>query len=92
MAVNPVRHRDIGTTMNTAFSALNSAAGGIQSNLRGLNESAQQIASALTTGAEPTELTDALVAAQLQVRALEASANVARRIDEALGSLIDTFA
>ena len=77
--------------MKTAFSALTNAASGIQSNLRGLNETASRIASASVTREEPTELVDALVEASIQQRALEASANALRRVDEAIGSIIDTF-
>ena len=78
--------------MKTAFSALTNAASGIQSNLRGLDRTAHQIASAITTGEAPIALVDALVEAAIQQRALEASANALRRVDEAIGSIIDTFA
>jgi len=78
--------------MDSAFSALTSAASGIQANLRGLQQTAHEIASATANGEAPTELADSLVDAIVQQRALEASANVIRRVDEAIGSLIDTFA
>ena len=78
--------------MDAAFSALTSAASGIQTNLRGLQQTAHEIATSSVRGEEPTELVDSLVDALVQQRALEASANVMRRVDEALGSIIDTFA
>ncbi len=78
--------------MDSAFSALTSAASGIQSNLRGLQQTAHEIATASVSGKEPVDLADSLVDAIVQQRALEASANVMRRVDDALGSIIDTFA
>ncbi len=78
--------------MDAAFSALTSAASGIQANLRGLQQTAHEIATASARGEEPIELVDSLVDALVQQRALEASANVMRRVDEAIGSIIDTFA
>jgi hypothetical protein len=44
------------------------------------------------TRAEPGELADVLVAALIEQRALEAAAGALRRIDDAIGSIIDTFA
>ena len=78
--------------MDSAFSALTSAASGIQSNLRGLQQTAHDIATAGANGESPIDLADSLVDAIVQQRALEASANVMRRVDEAIGSIIDTFA
>ena len=78
--------------MNTAFSALTSAAAGIRTNLRGLNLSAQRVASASVTREEPIGLVDPLVESLIQQRAIEASANVMKRIDDAIGSIFDAFA
>ena len=78
--------------MDSAFSALTSAASGIQSNLRSLQQTAHEIASAGANGESPIELADSLVDAIVYQRALEASANVMHRVDEAIGSIIDTFA
>ena len=78
--------------MDSAFSALTSAASGIQTNLRGLQQTAQEIATASVNDESPLDLTDSLVDAMVQQRALEASANVMRRVDEAIGTIIDTFA
>jgi hypothetical protein len=74
----------------SSLSALQHALGGIQSNLRGLQRSAHELATA--NAAEPRELAAPLVHAIEQQRGLEASANVMRRVDEVLGNLIDTFA
>ena len=78
--------------MDSAFSALTSAASGIQSNLRGLQQTAHEIATASVNGDSPVDLAESLVDAIVQQRALEASANVMHRVDEAIGSIIDTFA
>ena len=78
--------------MDAAFSALTSAASGIQTNLRGLQQTAHAIATGSVNGDSPIDLADSLVDAIVQQRALEASANVMRRVDEAIGSIIDTFA
>ena len=78
--------------MDSTLSALTSAAGGIQSKLRGLQQTAHEIATASAAREEPAELATSLIDALVQQRALEASANVMRRIDEAIGTMIDTFA
>jgi hypothetical protein len=78
--------------MDTSLSALSHALSGIQSNLRGLERAAHEIATAPANGAELTELVDSLVDAKIHQRGLEASANALARIDEVLGSLIDIFA
>ena len=78
--------------MNASFSALNNALAGIQSNLRGLERSAHDIATADGNRDEPDRLVEPLVASRVQQRAIETSAYAVGRIDETIGSLIDTFA
>ena len=78
--------------MNASFSALNNALAGIQSNLRGLERSAHDIATADGNRDEPDQLVDPIVASRVQQRAVEASAYAVGRIDDAIGSFIDTFA
>jgi len=73
-----------------SFSALHHALSGIQAGHRGLEQSAHEIATA--GSAEPVDLADPLIDAMQHQRALEASANVMRRVDDTLGMLIDTFA
>lgn len=68
------------------------ALGGIQTNLRGLKQTAQTIASASGAQAEPTDLADPLIRALEQQRALEASAKVLRHADEMLGALLAALA
>jgi hypothetical protein len=68
------------------------ALGGIQAALKKLDQAASEVATAPVRRAEPTELVDPLVDALEAQRALEASAKVAQRADEMLGTLLDTFA
>jgi hypothetical protein len=77
--------------MDTGFSALGYALGAIETNLRGLTRSAQEIAAGRGDRGEPIELAAPLVHAIEQQRAIEASANVLARTDRMLGTLIDTF-
>ena len=78
--------------MNTTFSALTTSLGGIQRNLRGLTADAHRIATAPVERADPIELVEPLVSSLVHQRGLEASAYAMRRADDALGTLIDTFA
>ena len=78
--------------MNASFSALNNALAGIQSNLRGLERSAHDIATASGNRDEPDQLVEPIVASRVQQRGVEASAYAVGRIDDAIGSFIDTFA
>ena len=73
------------------FSALNAALSGIQTNLRGLHRAAHEIATGGGDRGEPAGLVEPLVRSIVHQRGLEASANVLRRSDEMLGTLIDTF-
>jgi hypothetical protein len=84
-------HMDTGIALSS-FTALQSALSGIQTSYGGLEKSAREIASATDERSESIELVEPLVHALEEQRALEASANVLRRADEALGTLIDTFA
>ena len=77
--------------MDKIPSVLQTALAGIQRNLRKLHEAADEIATAPVRHAEPTELDKPLVAALEAQRALEASAAVMRRADEALGSLLEAL-
>jgi flagellar basal body rod protein FlgG len=64
---------------------------GIQTNLRKLNEAAQQIASAPARGAEPVEVVESLVQMIEAQRAIEASAVVLRRANDAFDSVLDAL-
>jgi hypothetical protein len=77
--------------MDKIDSVLRTALAGIQTNLRKLNDAANEIATAPAHGAEPTELDKALIDALEAQRAIEASAVVMRRADEALGTLLDAL-
>ena len=77
--------------MDKIDSLLQTALGGIETNLRRLHEAAHEIATAPVRGAEPTELTEPLVRMLEAQRAIEASAAVIRRADEALGSLLEAL-
>ena len=77
--------------MDKIDSIFRTALGGIERNLRKLHDAANEIATAPARRAEPTELDKPLVAALEAQRALEASAAVMRRADEALGSLLDAL-
>jgi hypothetical protein len=81
----------VSTVMDKIDSILQTALGGIRTNLRKLHEAADEIATAPARGAEPTELDKPLVAALEAQRALEASAVVVRRADQALGSLVEAL-
>ena len=78
--------------MNDTFSSISASLGGIQANLRGLHRAAHDIAVASVDRSEPLELTEPLVRSLQYQRGLEASADAMRRADDALGTLIDTFA
>ena len=77
--------------MDKVDSILQTALGGIRANLRKLHEAANEIATAPARGAEPTKLDEPLVAALEAQRALEASAAVMRRADQALDSLLEAL-
>ena len=77
--------------MDKIDSVLQTALGGIQRNLRKLDDAANEIATAPARDAEPTEIDKALVEALEAQRALEASALVMRRADQALGTLLDAL-
>jgi hypothetical protein len=75
--------------MDTTFTGLSAGLAGIQRGLTQLNDAAQRIASGSVDGTSPAPLAGALVdALEAQIQT-EASANVVRRIDEVLGTLID---
>lgn len=76
----------------SSLTAIQSALSGIQTSYRGLEGAAHEIASATGERDDAIELVEPLVHAIEEQRALEASANVLERSDEALGTLIDTFA
>lgn len=79
-------------TMNTTLSVFTTALGGIQRNFRGLTADAHQIATAPVERTDPLDLVEPLVSALQHQRGLEASAYAMRRADDALGTLLDTFA
>jgi hypothetical protein len=74
--------------MDKIASITGTAREGIERNLRDLGKAAHEIATAPVRRAEPTELADPLVQALVAERALEASAAVMHRADEAMGSLL----
>ncbi len=78
--------------MNTTYSVLTSALGGIQQNLRGLKADAHRLATTAVERTDPLELADPLVSALQHQRGLEASAAALRHADDAIGTLLDTFA
>jgi hypothetical protein len=86
-----LRRAAVTVVMDKIDSILTTALGGIQTNLRKLHAAANEIATAPARGAEPTELDKALVDALEAQRALEASAVVMRRADQALGTLLDAL-
>ena len=77
--------------MDKIDSVLRTALGGIETHLRKLNDAAKDIAAAPARDAEPAELDKSLVEALEAQRALEASAVVMRRADQALGTLLDAL-
>ena len=78
--------------MTSSYSVLSTATVGVQRNLRGLTGDAHRIATAAVERKDPLELAEPLVSALRYQRGLEASAAVLRLADDALGTLIDTFA
>jgi hypothetical protein len=64
---------------------------GIQTNLRKLHEAAHKIASAPARGAEPVEVVEPLVEMIEAQRAIEASAAVLRRANDALDSVLNSL-
>jgi hypothetical protein len=64
---------------------------GIQTNLRKLREAAHEIASGPARGAEPHEVVEPLVDMIEAQRAIEASAVVLRRANDALDSVLDAL-
>ena len=78
--------------MEKIAGTLQGALGGIERASRKLDRAAHEIATAPARRGEPIELVDPLVRALEAQRALEASANVVRRADRMLGTLLDTLA
>ena len=78
--------------MEDTFSTFNLALAGIQRNYRGLQLAAHEIAIAPVDRREAVDLVDPLVRGLQHQHALEASANVLKRSNDALGFFIDTFA
>jgi flagellar hook-associated protein FlgK len=64
---------------------------GIQRNLQKVHKAAHEVASAPAQGKEPTELTEPLVEMIEAQRAIEASAVVMRRADDALDDVLDAL-
>ncbi len=64
---------------------------GIQTNLRKLHEAAHKIASAPARSAEPVEVVEPLVDMIEAQRAIEASATVMRRANDAFDSVLDSL-
>jgi hypothetical protein len=64
---------------------------GIQTNLRKLHEAAHQIASAPAHAGEPVEVVEPLVEMIEAQHAIEASAVVLRRVNDALDSVLEAL-
>ena len=64
---------------------------GIQRNLRKLHEAAHEIASSPARGAEPVEVVEPLVELIEAQRAIEASAAVLKRANEAFDGVLDAL-
>jgi hypothetical protein len=77
--------------MDRISGALQTALGGVQSSLQALDRAAEKIATAPVRRDEPTDLADPLVDALVAQRALEASAAVMRRADDAFSTLLDAL-
>jgi len=77
--------------MDKIDSVLRTALSGIQTNLRKLSDAANDIATAPARNAEPTDYDKALVDALEAQRAIEASAVIMRRADQALSTLLDAL-
>jgi flagellar basal body rod protein FlgG len=77
--------------MNKLPSATETALRGMQTNMRRLTAAAHEIATAPVERTEPTELTKPLVEMLEAQRAVEASAVVLRRTNEALDSVLDAL-
>jgi hypothetical protein len=77
--------------MDKISGVLQTALGGVQSSLKALDTAAQKIATAPARTDEPTDFADPLVDALVAQRTLEASAEVIRRADDMLGTLLDAL-
>ena len=69
--------------------AFNQAVLGVQRGLQGAQENAAKIASAGQMGGNPADLVEPLVGLKLNELQVQASAQVIKRLDEMLGSLLD---
>ena len=72
------------------FSAINSATQGIQRGLQDASKRATKIAHAGTSESTNNDITEASVELLQSIQQIEASAKAVQRIDEAIGSIIDT--
>lgn len=77
--------------MDKLPSATETALRGMQTNMRRLNQAAHEIATAPVERMEPTELAEPLVEMLEAQRAIEASAVVLRRANDALDSVLDAL-
>jgi hypothetical protein len=64
---------------------------GIQRNMESLHQAANDIAQAAVNGGSPTELADPLVRALVAERAIEASAEMLKRSNEAIDSVLEAL-
>jgi hypothetical protein len=64
---------------------------GIQRNMESLHQAANDIAQAAVNGREPTEFADPLVRALVAERAIEASAEMLKRSNEAIDSVLEAL-
>jgi hypothetical protein len=77
--------------MDKIASVTEIALGGIRASLERLHRAAHAVATAGVEGRDPIELAEPLVRALEAQRALEASAAVLRRADDAFDSLLDAL-
>lgn len=90
-AAQVVRRAAVSAVMDKIASTTETALGGIQRNLETLNKSAVEIAQAGAEGREPTELADPLVRALVAERAVEASAAVLKRANDAMDDVLQAL-
>jgi hypothetical protein len=64
---------------------------GIQRNMESLHKAANDIAQAAVNGSEPTAFADPLVRALVAERAIEASAEMLKRSNEAIDSVLEAL-
>jgi len=90
-AAQVLRRAAVSAVMDKIASPTETALGGIQRNLDKLNKAAVEVAQAGAEGREPTELADPLVRALVAERAVEASAAVLERANDAMDDVLEAL-